>query len=257
MYNESDGNVLSDISITGFAFIGASNTTVGAWGYSDVSTAVLRYCYFSDNFGEFGGAVNIYHETKDGMKLWLEECTFVNNVAKYGSAVLVEAGWASVSLCSFTGHRGAPAGSTVEVSDEGWPIEVIFYGTLVLNDSCFQDNVGTVYIYEEGTIEEYGGNFAALNQGGPETLNCNRGLFDNNQIEGLECKKFEGTECLVTPLQLISSNGGDDEVPTMAPVVDDTTASPVVAPSTSATIRRTFRMDCVGALIAAAYYLLL
>ena len=266
----SSSDIISNVVITGFSFVNAADTSIAAWGYSSESTATIRYCYFGGNRGEFGGAVNVYHESKDGMKVWLYQNIFVNNVAKYGSALLVEAGWANVTLCSFSEHRGdvdVAADNINDSDDDGWPIEVIFYGTLLLTDNCFEANIGTVWVYEEGIIEEVSaGNYARGNL--LTEPNCNRGFYDDNNLNDdtdQKCTFFQGTECLVQPLILEhdehDDNTGEGNIPTMAPVVLVQTIPSSDVASSSSRDGIGIASTCVGAtslwMIAAAYYMYL
>lgn len=56
-----------------------------------------------NNAGEYGGAVDVYHNSGSGvaMSLFFEDCVFTGNEAIYGAAIMIERGIVTVMRCRF------------------------------------------------------------------------------------------------------------------------------------------------------------
>mmetsp|Transcript_5341 Transcript_5341/g.7837 ORF Transcript_5341/g.7837 Transcript_5341/m.7837 type:complete len:409 (-) Transcript_5341:143-1369(-) len=184
------GKKATHLFVSGFTFRNAVETSVEAFG-SEEAIAIFHDCVWENNSGEFGGAVNVYHHSGVAMSIFFENCVFTGNEAPFGAAIMIEDGTVNVTRCLF------------EDNLLGWPIEV--EGTLILEDSCFVTNNGTVYVYEDGhaTFSDIS-NFASGNFSPLAGYVC-EGIYDEAQSFPRNCVEFKAAQCMATSVPPTSS----------------------------------------------------
>lgn len=205
------GKKVTHLFVSGFVFRNASKTSIVAFG-GEKAIAIFHDCFWENNAGEYGGAVDVYHNSGSGvaMSLFFEDCVFTGNEAIYGAAIMIERGIVTVMRCRF------------EDNLLGWPIEV--NGELILEDSCFLTNNGAVYVWEGGQVTfSKLSNFASGNLSPLADYKC-EGVYDEGKEFPRNCEEFKADQCMATQYMsitpTISPSINPTPKPSSAPAVD-------------------------------------
>lgn len=163
--------VISDstISVTmrGLEMRDAVETSILAHG-GEGATASFYDCTWKHNYGDFGGAVDLWTRSNKAMTAHFEKCYFTENESDFG-AVNIEAGHVTFNICHFLSNISYEtiSGSAISVRQEHG-----IRGQVNIIDTCFTYNnavkgYGTVFIEEETTSGNvYEGNHGAENVAG-------------------------------------------------------------------------------------------
>lgn len=177
----------SSVTIRGLEMRGAAETSILAHG-GEGATASFYDCTWKHNYGDFGGAIDIWTRSNKAMTVNFEECYFTENGSDFG-AVNIEAGDVTFDNCHFLSNMSyeTVSGSAISVRQEH---DIL--GQLNIINCCFTYNdalkgYGTVFVEEGTTIGNvYQDNHGAENMAGG--LNGCSGIYEE-----------EGDVCIEIP----------------------------------------------------------
>ena len=110
-------------NITPFTLTAGAGGICDIYGGSSVSTATVANCVFNSNTG-FSSSATIYSTTPSDM--YVNNCSFISNVAQGASANIVYLDSLSINYCGFTNNSSSSSGNTTGgiFNDAGFPLLV-------------------------------------------------------------------------------------------------------------------------------------
>jgi len=167
------------IKFLGITFQQALQTSILAYA-SYGSDASFIDCSWDDNGGDYGAAINIWHELDPiRMEINLYNCVFSNNTSN-ATVIYNEGGSLFVDNCKFYGNNyGA--------------VLVKLGGMVSVTYSCFEENAffyPAIYIDEDSSLYFEAGNYGRDNSLSLSNENCTDILW-----EDVGCYLFESTYC--------------------------------------------------------------
>jgi len=207
--------IYAGISVSGFTFQRSTGVSVKIYDESSfIESSLLRPsdiavtfidCIWLENKHlpqQKGGIVEVSQHSKSPVgvnrPVMFVRCVFSNNYAPSGT-IFLNSAVAILKFCEFISNRG------------GWAIELQSKASEVSSyNSCFENNVGPIYIYPGSTVPRVNINNFGINNN-LEGYFC-EGWYDNNTFQ---CTKFTSDRCMrydpidqpsISPTTLASSS---------------------------------------------------
>ena len=172
--NKSEGTV----AVTGCTFENNSTANTSGAVQNGGKTASFTNCIFKkNNAGDWGGGA--FHTGGEGANTTFEDCQFIENTAKQGGAVSIEAATCTFTRTSFTNNKASKGDRSSVDAEENSKKEKAGGAIIIRNDAAVCTLNACTFTGNEATNGN-GGAIACSNQPAKLTINAGTSFVGNS-----------------------------------------------------------------------------